>query len=272
MKKYLLILTVVLVFSSVVSAASVNLQIIAGAKPGYLPGDTITIALVASGFGTGLFETIGALTIASATTDNGGTASNPDLNIYLKDDGYHIGSIVNSGGILITSVIGITPFFPFEYPSGNLWWFDYHIPDVPASTIIAIDLTGLVIRDDFGGTMSVTYGGALEIHVAEPPCCPGDIGNVGDIDVQNYTTIKQQLSMAAFFNNGVPYIAPGDPNTGFLWDPCMDCEPWGVGDGDVDVADYTTIKQKLSMAAFFNNGVPYIAPDDPNTGFLWPCN
>jgi len=28
----------------------------------------------------------------------------------------------------------------------------------------------------------------------------------------------------------------------------------------------------LSWAGFVNNGVYYIAPGDPNTGFLWPCN
>ncbi len=231
MKKYLLILTAVLVFSSVVSAASVDLQIISGpdpqgtdpcsGAPSYLPGDTVTIGLVGSGFdnsGADPWNAWCGLTIGTATTNNGGTASTPQL--HSKFSGTP-GTIVNSGGILIANVDGIVGMGDFVgIPNGEVgWWFDYHIPDVPASTIIAIDLTGLVIRDAFGGTMSVTYGGALEIHVAELPCCPGDTGNSGAIDISDYNKIKGQLSMAGFFNNGVYYIAPGDPNTGFLW-PC----------------------------------------------------
>ncbi len=104
--------------------------------------------------------------------------------------------------------------------------------------------------------------------------CPGDCeptGGDGDIDIADYNRLKGKLSQAGFFNNGVYYIAPGDPNTGFLWDAALDCDPWGVGDGKVDISDFNRLKGKLSQAGFFNNGVYYIAPGDPNTGFLWPC-
>jgi hypothetical protein len=105
--------------------------------------------------------------------------------------------------------------------------------------------------------------------------CPGDCHPVGtgdgDIDLDDYNRIKGQLSYAGFVNNGVYYISPTDPNTGFLWDANLDCEPWGVGDGDVDLDDFNKIKGQLSWAGFVNNGVYYIAPGDPNTGFLWPC-
>jgi len=212
------------------------------------------------------------LTIGTATTNNGGTASNPQL--HSKFSGTP-GTIVNSGGILIQNVDGIVTMGDFVgIPNGEVgWWFDYQVPDVPASTIIAIDLTGLVIRDAFGNTMSVTYGGALEIHVTEPPCCPGDTDNDGDIDIDDYYRFLSDLSYALWLC--IPPdcdIYPGNPITGFLWDPCLDLE----SDGDIDIDDYYKILGDLSYAYYLTglNGPPVylIAPGDPNTGFLWPCN
>lgn len=170
MKKFFLGL--VLAISSVATAATVDLQIImAGPQPSYLPSDTITIALVGSGFdnsGTDPWNAWCGLTIGTATTHNEGTASNPQF--HSKFSGTP-GTIVNSSGILIQNVDGTVTMGDYVgIPNGEAgWWFDYHIPELPLSTIIAIDLTGLVIRDAFGATMSVTYGGALEIHYVPEP-------------------------------------------------------------------------------------------------------
>ena len=290
MKKYLLILTVLLVFSSAATAATVDLQIISGpdpqgtdpcsGAPSYLPGDTITIALVASGFGTGPTDGIAYLEINSATTDNGGTASNPDLNLHLKGGLYGVGTPINSGGVLIHTVFGSTAQnpYPYEYPFGNLWWFDYQVPDLPYSSIITIDLTDLSVLPKYG-SLTYTYGGALEIHVAEPPCCPGDTNNDGCYNLADFYRIMNDLSYANYLRTG----GVGEPNyliydgcvtTGFLWDECCDV----TGDGVINLADYNRVMNDISYAHYIRCIFPpcdpnyNIWPDNPTVGFLWPCN
>ena len=177
--KKLFVLVLVLAISSMATAASVDLQIVAGpdaqgtdptsGAPSYLPSDTITIALVASGFGSGATDGVGQMTIGNATTDNGGTAASPDLATKLKDV-YQVGTVVNSGGVLIMDVSGSLALADYAgIPSGDLWWFDFHIPDAPASTVISIDLTNLYVDNKFGTGLTYTYGGALEIHVIPEP-------------------------------------------------------------------------------------------------------
>jgi len=171
--KKLFVLGLVLVISSMAMAARVDLVVL-NPPTEYQPSDTITISLVGSGFdtsGSAPWDSWGGLAIGTATSDNGGTALNPDLHTEFKGGLYYKGTVVNSGGILIQTVDGGVDMGDYDgIPNGEAgWWFEFHIPDVPYSTIITIDLTNLVIRDCFQDTMSVIYGGALEIHVVPEP-------------------------------------------------------------------------------------------------------
>ncbi len=166
--KKLFVLVLVLAISSMATAASVDIVVVVP-QVEYHPSDTITIALVATGFGSGALDGVGQLTIGSATTSNGGTAASPDLHTKLKDV-YQLGTVVNSDGVLITNVSGslaLTDYVGID--AGNLWWFEFHVPDAEYSTIISIDLTNLYVDNKFGSGLTYTYGGALEIHVVPEP-------------------------------------------------------------------------------------------------------
>ena len=180
MMKKLFVLVLVLAISTMATAATIDLEIIAGpdpvgidptsGAPSYLPSDTITIALVAAGFGTAPTTGIAQLEINQATTTNGGTASAPDLHVKLMGSGlYNKGTPVNSGGVLIHTVFGSLAIDDYILiDAGNLWWFEFHVPELPYSEIISIDLTGLSILPKYGA-LTYTYGGALEIHVVPEP-------------------------------------------------------------------------------------------------------
>ena len=181
MMKKLFVLVLVLAISTMATAATVDLVITAGpdpvgtdpgsGAPSYKPSDTITIALVAAGFTSGPTTAVHYLDIATVTTDNDGTASDPALVTALTGAGifYH-GTLVNEGGILIEIVKGGTAIGDqLGVASGDLWSFNYHFPDLPWSTIITIDLTDLLIRHKYGQPLVYTYGGALEIHVVPEP-------------------------------------------------------------------------------------------------------
>jgi len=115
----------------------------------------------------------------------------------------------------------------------------------------------------------------LCVPLAGAGCCPGDTDNDIDIDIDDFYKFLGDLSYAYYLTglNGPPLylIAPGDPNTGFLWDVCLDTD----NDADCDIDDYYKILGDLSYAYYLTglNGpaVYLIAPGDPNTGFLWPC-
>ena len=176
MKKFL-VLGVVLALSSSTMAGLVGLEIDVP-QTYYSPSDTITINVVVSEFGTALpGDSIGFMDIASVQSDNGGTASSPTLNTALQPGvGVSTGDIVNSGGILIEDIRGYIEqgdLSGVDFGTTNsaiLYSFEFHIPDVPASTIITITLDGLAIynlgyNDPVPG---YTGPGALEIHVPEP--------------------------------------------------------------------------------------------------------
>ena len=168
--KKLFVLVLVLAISTMATAATVDLVVLQP-QAEYNPSDTITIALVAAGFGTGATDGIAQLTIGSATTTNGGTASNPDLHTKLRPVGglWNVGTPVNSGGVLIQAVAGslaISDYLLID--AGSLWWFEFHVPELEYSEIISIDLTDLSILPKYGA-LTYTYGGALEIHVVPEP-------------------------------------------------------------------------------------------------------
>lgn len=152
-------------------------------KPGgYEHSDTITIQIYAVGFYENYpSDTIGFMDIASITTDNGGTASEPNLHPKLAVGfGADAGTIVNSGGVLIEDIRGYRAIVDLEgvtpFPA-ILHSFEFHIPDLPHSSIITIGMSGLELTNvgDFPIEPPFTVASPLEIHVISssgPPPSP----------------------------------------------------------------------------------------------------
>lgn len=152
-------------------------------KPGgYEHSDTITIQIYAAGFYENYpSDTIGYMDIAAIKTDTGGTASapslHPDLAVGLGAD---VGTIVNSGDVLIENIVGaktISDLSGVEPFPAVLHSFEFHIPDLPHSSIITLGLDGLSLRNVgfFPIEPAFTVAGPLEIHVistSEPPPSP----------------------------------------------------------------------------------------------------
>ena len=138
---------------------------------GYEHSDTITIQIYATGFYEDYpFDTIGYMDIAAIKTDNGGMASAPVLHPKLEGLFFSAGTIVNSGGVLIEDIRGSITIGDFEgvtpFPA-VLHSFEFHIPDLPHSSIITLGLDGLSLRNVgfFPIEPAFTVAGPLEIHV-----------------------------------------------------------------------------------------------------------
>ncbi|MBA7687726.1 hypothetical protein ES703_96192 [subsurface metagenome] len=167
--------------------------------------------------------------------------------------------------------MGVYPF------PAVLWECEFHIPDVPPSSVITIRLSGLELKTVTCQTITPAYtvGEPLEIHMV---CCPGDCepaaGGDNDFDTLDYGTLASRLKKARKATGSL-YISPTDPCAAIraLWYPALDCEPWGVGDGDVDTLDYGMLASKLKKARKIT-GFLYISPTDPCAAIraLWPCD
>jgi hypothetical protein len=163
--------------------------------------------------------------ISAVKTDNGGTASAPLLHSKLAARaGVSPGTIVNSGGVLIEDIRGYMPFLDvvgvYPFPA-VLWECEFHIPDVPASSIITISLSGLSLKNVGNFTIEPAYtvGEPLEIQMV---CCPGDTDNDGDIDIDDFSEIRGKLMMAQWYDwDNELIITPDDPcdTIRALW-PC----------------------------------------------------
>jgi len=169
--KKLVSLLLILAITSVASAFTVSYQVDpADAKDDYVPSDIITINVVADA------ECIGA-SLGATTTDNGGTADEP---LYLAPELSVLanpGTIVNEGGVLVEFVSGSAPFGSPGVPAGSvIWSFEFHVPDVPPSTIITIDdLTDMTHVPPYqtsfmdAGFNMIDDVQAVQIHVIPEP-------------------------------------------------------------------------------------------------------
>ena len=178
MRSFLVLGIVLALSSSVMAAGNIELRIAPGdVNPsGYSYSDTITIQIYATGFyGNYPGDTIGFMDISSINTDNGGTASGPELHDTLElGTGISAGTIVNSGGVLIEDIRGYMPIgdldgvtpFPAVFHS-----FEFHVPDLPYSSEITISLNGLSLKNVTFNTIEPVYtvSGPLEIHVVPEP-------------------------------------------------------------------------------------------------------
>ncbi len=281
--KKILLFGIVLLFPSLVTAAGhVELRVAPEDVnlAGYQPSETITIQVYATGFYTNSSDdTIGFVDVAAITTDNNGIASAPSLHSELDRFDVSPGTIVNSGGVLISNIAGYMSFGDLDgvtpFPA-VLWECEFHIPDLTYSSIITISLDGLSLKNVGFNDIDPAYtvSGLLEIHVVSV-CCPGDTDNDGDIDFDDFTEIlvllvsvgleRKQQSLEPWY-----LIECSDPN----YNECMDLD----SDSDFDIHDYNRIKANISYANWLLTGGPpadpcyMITPDDPCVGFLWPCD
>jgi len=185
MKSFLLLGIVLALCSSAMAAGHIELRIAPeDVNPGgYQASDTITIQIYATGFYTDYpSDTIGFMDIDSINTNNGGTASAPDLHDTLEAGfGISAGTVINSGGILIENIRGykaaldLVGVYPFP---AVLWECEFHIPDLPYSSIITISLSGLSLTNVGNQTIvpSYTVSGPLEIHVVPEPATVALLG------------------------------------------------------------------------------------------------
>ena len=234
MMKKLLLLGFVLAFcSSVMAAGHVELRIAPDDVNlgGYQASDTITIQIYATGFYENYpNDTIGYMDIAAVLTDNGGTASEPNLHSALAYGTGGIsspGDVINAGGVLIEDIGGYIIVGDlvgvYSFPA-VLWECEFHIPDAPLSSIITISLDGLELMTiGYPIIPAYTVGEPLEIQMA---CCPGDCEPVdtgdGDFDVFDFNKLRGQLKKAAYYDwDDEYYISPTDPcdKIRALW-PC----------------------------------------------------
>ena len=178
MRSFLFLGIVLALCSSVLAAGHIELRIAPGdVNPsGYEFSDTITIELYATGFYTDYpGDTIGFMDISSINTSNGngGTASAPVLHPKLEGPAFNAGTIVNSGGVLIEDVYGnkgldVVGVYPLP---AVLHQFEFHVPDLSASSIITISLSGFSLTNIGNQAIVPAFTGpdVLDIHVVPEP-------------------------------------------------------------------------------------------------------
>ena len=133
--KKLLIMLALLTMAVAANAASVGFQVDPqDVADSYLPSDIITINLVAD------FD-VGSISLSIGA--DGGSAEavgtlHPGLAIGTVP--YYAGTLYNDLGILIIGIGGGMATSEPAIPAGEvLYSFEFHVPDVPPSTIITID-------------------------------------------------------------------------------------------------------------------------------------
>ena len=170
MKKFL-ILGLVLAIASYAAAATVSLVVDQeDAKTSYEESDIITINLIGSGFTAGMPDGFCSLTINAIMGPgiaSGQTVSDAYLPQMQQD-----GTAVNNGTTLISGPITGTAAMG-DYvgvPNGQAaYTFEYHVPDVPDSTIITLYIDGITVGGSFGAPVTLTAVNPLELHVMPEP-------------------------------------------------------------------------------------------------------
>ncbi len=163
--KKLLSLVLVLAMASMAFAVSGPIRFEvdpADASGGYLPSDVITINVVSD-------ILVQQLLLDNIIDDAGGAASGP-LTLHAGFVSGFLplpGTIVNSGGVLISSINGQINFLA-DLVDGVLYSFEYHVPNVEPSTIITI-ATGAGVNEAYDTNFSAIAVDSLAIHVIPEP-------------------------------------------------------------------------------------------------------
>lgn len=166
--KKVLVLMLVLAMASLASAVTtMSFQVDpASVKDNYMPSDIITINLVDTGH-------VIDIDIAAITDNGAGGVASAPLTLTSAFGFADVGRLTNDGETLIKWVTGSVTGTGV-YATGVLYSFQYHVPDVPASTMITIgDFSGgnywLPFIDYFDGSSYEGHVGPLTIHVIPEP-------------------------------------------------------------------------------------------------------
>ena len=168
MMKKILSLILVLAICSSASALTASFRVAADdMKESYAASDIITIELVSDSDILGISLNVGA---------DGGTAQDPRDMAQSLTDLRNLGALVNAGGLLITGINGSTPFGGAPVLAGGvLYSFEFHVPELPPSSIILIDdVTDMGASPPLSTSiMTSAYAfisdvDGVEIHTPEP--------------------------------------------------------------------------------------------------------
>jgi hypothetical protein len=162
MKKFLIFVLVLGMTSSAWATLASFVVAPEDVKDNYAPSDWISIGVVAD-FYVGLF---GINHVYGEPT-----ASSPYLHTLLNSGIVNPGVVKNEGGVLVQGMMGQIAGANIEdgIPPGQIiWGFEYHVPDVPPSTILTITADGVDIADAWYMDFTNDIPG-LEIHVIPEP-------------------------------------------------------------------------------------------------------
>ncbi len=253
-------------------------------KNDYLPSDIITIELTAD-FGV---STLGIDYIYGPPTAT---------DLVLHED-FSVPSppiILNSGGILFQSIAATTDMGGGDIAAGEvLLHFEYHVPDVPPSTIIEITAGGAFLADAVFSNIAESIGPVSMHVISEPTICtvPNVVG-IFESPQMNPTNACTTLTNAGFVCGTRttachPTVPPGKiisttPAAGAMvacgtsvnyvvsTGPCV-CATC-LGDlvppfGCKNLSDMYNIRAKL-ITAYARTGIYQVEKGSPITGDLW---
>jgi hypothetical protein len=167
--KKLVVLVLVLAMAQLSFAGIATLRVnAADVKNDYLPSDTITIEIVASyDTGMGGTDTTGSMSMDSISA-TAGEAISTWINAGFNDIA-NPGLVVNTGGMAVQGIAGtITTSAPDIAAGEVLWSMEFHIPDLPGSTIIDISTVNFFSApSDF--TDMATETNVLSLHIVPEP-------------------------------------------------------------------------------------------------------
>jgi hypothetical protein len=150
MMKKLLIFVVVLGLASIASAVPIFRVDPSQAQEHYAPSDIITIQIYDDGLVKGF--------AIDAINDNGGDpqigTAVVDSGVVASGFGYKQPGTANYDGMVMTFVAGEDTAVPPVGVTGVIYSFEYHVPDVPVSTILVINAFG---DDDLWLMPELTY-------------------------------------------------------------------------------------------------------------------
>ena len=176
--KKLLVLVLVLAMASSASAIAAWFEVTSstagpiGTYEGhdsYAPSTILTITMKAD-FAVGtIYMDIGATETDPHGTAEGGVTFNEWFDYDLS-----AGDVTNSGGMLLDNIKGTNMMYVMGMAdplaaNETLFTWDFHVPDVPDSTLITIDGINYVSIRDAANEITVDDFDGLIIHVAPEP-------------------------------------------------------------------------------------------------------